>query len=79
MVVNLVCATHMHMQLALSASSPIFRGYLADIDCRWPVISGSVDDRTDEERGVKVSEFNGLKYRHIHVFCMDQFLATCKS
>ena len=47
----------MHMQLALSASSPIFRGYLADIDCRWPVISGSVDDRTDEERGVKVSEF----------------------
>ena len=44
------------MQLALSASSPIFRGYLADIDCRWPVISGSVDDRTDEERGKKVRE-----------------------
>lgn len=43
------------LQLALSASSPIFRGYLADIDCRWPVISGSVDDRTDEERGKKVS------------------------
>ena len=33
----------------------MFRGYLADIDCRWPVISGSVDDRTDEERGKKVS------------------------
>ena len=42
------------LQLALSASSPVFRGYLADIDCRWNVISGSVDDRTKEERGLKV-------------------------
>ena len=31
----------------------MFRGYLADVDCRWNVIAGSVDDRTDEERGVK--------------------------
>lgn len=35
--------------MALSAASPIFRGYLTDVDCRWSVISGSVDDRTDEE------------------------------
>lgn len=35
--------------LALSASSPVWRGYIADIDCRWNVISGSVDDRPDEE------------------------------
>lgn len=39
--------------LAVSAASPIWRGYLADVDCRWNVIAGSVDDRTDEERGLK--------------------------
>ncbi|KAF9051084.1 glutamate-cysteine ligase catalytic subunit [Hymenopellis radicata] len=39
--------------LALSAASPIWRGYLTDVDCRWNVIAGSVDDRTEEERGLK--------------------------
>ncbi|RUS73617.1 hypothetical protein EGW08_018623 [Elysia chlorotica] len=41
------------IMLALSASSPIFRGYLSDIDTRWPVIAASVDDRTREERGLE--------------------------
>ncbi|KAJ3214458.1 hypothetical protein HDU67_001643 [Dinochytrium kinnereticum] len=41
------------IMMALSAGSPIFRGYLADVDCRWDVISGSVDDRTKEERGLE--------------------------
>lgn len=41
--------------MALTASSPAYRGYLSDVDCRWDVISGSVDDRTEEERGLKVS------------------------
>ena len=36
--------------LALSASCPIFRGHLADIDARWDIICASVDDRTEEER-----------------------------
>ncbi|KAE9551645.1 hypothetical protein FO519_005143 [Halicephalobus sp. NKZ332] len=36
--------------LALSAATPIFRGYLSDVDSRWDVISASVDDRTREER-----------------------------
>ncbi|GLB37673.1 putative glutamate-cysteine ligase [Lyophyllum shimeji] len=39
--------------LALTAASPAWRGYLADVDCRWNVIAGSVDDRTEEERGLK--------------------------
>ncbi|KAJ8486864.1 hypothetical protein ONZ45_g14525 [Pleurotus djamor] len=39
--------------LALTAASPVWRGLLADVDCRWNVIAGSVDDRTDEERGLK--------------------------
>eukprot|EP00826_Nyctotherus_ovalis_P001664 TRINITY_DN10285_c0_g1_i4.p1 TRINITY_DN10285_c0_g1~~TRINITY_DN10285_c0_g1_i4.p1 ORF type:complete len:667 (+),score=151.12 TRINITY_DN10285_c0_g1_i4:66-2066(+) len=35
---------------ALSASSPIFNGQLANIDVRFTVISQAVDDRTDAER-----------------------------
>ncbi len=40
--------------MALTASSPVFRGYLADVDVRWNVIAASVDDRTREERGLEV-------------------------
>lgn len=39
------------IMLAMTAASPIFKGRLADIDCRWTVISQSVDDRTPAERG----------------------------
>ncbi|XP_054720488.1 glutamate--cysteine ligase catalytic subunit-like isoform X2 [Uloborus diversus] len=39
--------------LALSAASPVHRGYLIDKDCRWDIISGAVDDRTDEELALK--------------------------
>jgi glutamate--cysteine ligase catalytic subunit len=41
------------VMMAISAATPVLRGYLIDLDCRWSVISGSVDDRTEEERGVK--------------------------
>jgi len=43
------------IMLALSAASPVFRGYLTDVDARWQVIAGSVDDRTRQERGLEVS------------------------
>ena len=39
----------------MTAASPAFRGQLADVDARWNVIAASVDDRTEEERGLKVS------------------------
>ena len=39
--------------LALTAASPAYRGYLSDQDTRWNVIAGSVDDRTEVERGLK--------------------------
>jgi len=42
--------------MALSASTPILRGRLADTDCRWGIISESVDDRTPAERGVAVED-----------------------
>jgi len=47
-------------QLALTAASPLWRGYITDVDARWNVIAASVDDRTEEERGLKVrSKFDG--------------------
>ncbi|KAJ9096603.1 hypothetical protein QFC19_007136 [Naganishia cerealis] len=49
------------IMLALTACSPAFRGYLADVDARWNVIAGSVDDRTEEERGLKPLQHD--KYR----------------
>jgi glutamate--cysteine ligase catalytic subunit len=42
------------IMLALSAACPIFRGYLSNVDCRWDVISASVDDRNPQERGLVV-------------------------
>ena len=38
------------IMMALTASTPILKGRLADTDCRWGVISESVDDRTLVER-----------------------------
>jgi glutamate--cysteine ligase catalytic subunit len=43
------------IMLALSAASPIWRGYLTEIDCRWFVMSAMLDDRTAEERGLEVN------------------------
>lgn len=48
------------MVMALSAASPAVRGYLLDVDCRWGIISSSVDDRTEEERGEKVCTLSAL-------------------
>lgn len=39
--------------LALTAATPIYKGFLADTDVRWNQISGAVDDRTPEELGEK--------------------------
>ncbi|KAA8565232.1 hypothetical protein EYC84_010963 [Monilinia fructicola] len=39
--------------LALTAATPIYKGFLADTDVRWNQISRSVDDRTPEELGEK--------------------------
>ena len=41
------------IMMALTASTPILKGRLADTDARWGVISESVDDRTLAERGRK--------------------------
>ena len=42
------------IMLALTAATPIYKGFLADTDVRWNQIGASVDDRTPEELGEKV-------------------------
>ncbi|KAI0999066.1 Glutamate--cysteine ligase [Podosphaera aphanis] len=39
--------------LALTAATPVYKGFLADTDARWNQICASVDDRTPEELGEK--------------------------
>jgi glutamate--cysteine ligase catalytic subunit len=41
------------IMLALTAATPIYKGFLVDTDVRWNQVSRSVDDRTEEELGVK--------------------------
>lgn len=41
--------------LALTAATPIYKGFLVDTDVRWNQISRSVDCRTPEELGEKVA------------------------
>lgn len=55
------------IMLALTAASPVYRGYLTESDCRWNVISASVDCRTAEERGevpLKENQFRIFKSRY---------------
>ena len=46
------------IMLALTAATPIYKGFLADTDVRWDQISRAVDDRTREELGEVVSKPN---------------------
>ncbi|KAK4104090.1 GCS-domain-containing protein [Parathielavia hyrcaniae] len=41
------------IMLALTAATPVYKGFLADTDVRWNQISKAVDDRTAEELGEK--------------------------
>ncbi|CAE6472141.1 unnamed protein product [Rhizoctonia solani] len=41
------------IMMALTASSPAYRGYLSDVDCRWSILEESCDDRIEEEKGIK--------------------------
>lgn len=59
------------IMMALTASTPILRGRLADTDCRWGIISECVDDRRPAERGRKGGpdsdpEVAGKGYRRLY-------------
>jgi len=40
------------IMMAMTAATPVLKGRLAATDARWSVISQSVDDRTEAERGI---------------------------
>jgi glutamate--cysteine ligase catalytic subunit len=46
------------IMLALTAATPIYKGFLVDTDVRWNQISRAVDDRTAEELGEKPLSHN---------------------
>lgn len=59
------------IMMALTASTPVLKGRLADTDCRWGIISECVDDRRPAERGRKGSpdpdpEVAGKGYRRLY-------------
>ncbi|XP_054157184.1 glutamate--cysteine ligase-like [Oppia nitens] len=66
------------VMLALSASAPIFRGYLIDRDCRYDIICDVKDDRTAEESGERplktTNEYRIYKSRYstINTYLSDE-------
>uniref|UniRef100_A0A1B0AX38 Glutamate--cysteine ligase n=1 Tax=Glossina palpalis gambiensis TaxID=67801 RepID=A0A1B0AX38_9MUSC len=63
------------IMLALTAASPIYRGYLTESDCRWNVISSSVDCRTPEERGLKPLEEKKFRIAKSRYDSIDLYLS----
>uniref|UniRef100_A0A8C2E8L7 Glutamate--cysteine ligase n=1 Tax=Cyprinus carpio TaxID=7962 RepID=A0A8C2E8L7_CYPCA len=70
-------ATFCPIVMALSAASPFYRGYVSDIDCRWGVISASVDDRTREERGLEPLKNNKFRIHKSRYDSIDSYLSCC--
>ena len=60
--------------MALSAASPIHRGYLSDRDCRWQVVSQSVDDRTKQESGEEPLS-NGIRINKSRYDSIDSYIS----
>ncbi|KAH9814845.1 glutamate-cysteine ligase-domain-containing protein [Melampsora americana] len=59
------------IMLALSAASPIYKGFLTDVDCRWSVISGAVDDRNQDERAEGRGRLPKSRYDSVSVYIAD--------
>ncbi|RXK35782.1 glutamate-cysteine ligase catalytic subunit [Tremella mesenterica] len=64
------------IMLALTAASPAFRGQLADVDARWNVIAASVDDRTEEERGLKPLKENRWRIPKSRYDSVDLYISN---
>lgn len=68
-------ATLCPIVVALSAASPVHRGYLTDTDCRWNIIAASVDDRTREERGLESLNENKFRINKSRYDSIDSYLS----
>ncbi|KAF9309976.1 hypothetical protein BG003_009066 [Podila horticola] len=64
------------IMLALTAAAPIYRGYLSDVDCRWNVIAQSVDDRTEEERGLKPLKNSKFRINKSRYDSIDSYISN---
>ncbi|XP_032514571.1 glutamate--cysteine ligase catalytic subunit [Danaus plexippus] len=63
------------IMLALSAASPVYRGYLTDVDCRWNVVSASVDCRTREELGLEPLKNDKFRIHKSRYDSIDSYLS----
>lgn len=64
------------LMLALTAASPAYRGYLADVDCRWNVISAAVDDRTREEKGLEPLKDSRMEMPKSRYDSVDSYISN---
>ncbi|XP_040066915.1 glutamate--cysteine ligase catalytic subunit-like [Ixodes scapularis] len=64
------------VMLALGASTPAFRGYLANTDCRFNAIRMCIDDRTEEEMGNKPGKKNARVIRRPRFASIPCFLSA---
>lgn len=62
--------------MAFTAASPLHRGFITDVDCRWNIISGSVDCRTEEERGLKPLKENKFVINKSRYDSIDSYLSS---
>ncbi|CAJ0909380.1 5957_t:CDS:10 [Entrophospora sp. SA101] len=76
---NIEEARRLYDQLAVIAAAPIYRGYLSDVDCRWDVIAGSVDDRTKEERGLEPLKNDRFVINKSRYDSIDCYISTDKT
>ena len=65
------------IMLALTAASPVHRGLLVDSDCRWNIISASVDDRTRQERGLEPLTTDKFVIAKSRYDSIDSYLSNC--
>ncbi|CAG2102987.1 unnamed protein product, partial [Medioppia subpectinata] len=64
---------------ALSAATPIFRGYLSDYDCRLEASSASMDDRTPEERGERPLKHDKFRIHKSRCAPLNTYLCECNA
>lgn len=63
------------IMLALTAASPVHRGFLADTDCRWNIISEAVDCRTRQERGLEPLTSDRFRIAKSRYDSIDSYLS----
>ena len=58
--------------MALTAGTPFHKGKLASWDCRWKVISGCLDDRTEDERSPESIKYVTSRHGAIQTYASER-------